>query len=139
MGLKYRQKCLRLAVSLLIFTASVLGWPWLAAEQVSFLVYFLFSGMGKRIGRAKPRRFEDQDKKTLIGKKKVTWKESKRRKFFITSHWKSFCPRCYGWSGNHCGMEYPSGEFGSAVPAIFPPSFVHTPILLMKRTWMGKR
>lgn len=32
---KNRQKFLSLAVSLLIFTSSVLGGPWLAAEQVS--------------------------------------------------------------------------------------------------------
>lgn len=97
--------------------------------------------MGKRIERAKPRKFEDEDKKTLIRKTKLTWKQSKIRNSFITSHWKSLAPPfslLLRLSVISCGMEYPSGKFGSAVPAMSPPSFLHTPVPLMKGSKRGK-
>lgn len=96
------------------------------------LAYFQLIRMGKRIGRIKPRKFEYQDNKTLIGIIKLTWKQSKIRNFLIISHWKSLSPRCYGWSWYHVVWSILLVSLGQLFPAMFPPSFLHTLMPLLK-------
>lgn len=77
--------------------------------------------MGKRIGRIKPIKFKDQDKRTLIGITKLTWKQNKELFHYFPSEVPS--SQMLQLIMISCGMEYPSGKFGSAVPGYVSSQF----------------